>query len=687
MADTVTIVLSDTLSIRFRGEKPSNCNVFFERHMVVRYGNEADVARYAHVVIPESLDPPYDRRGKAWGAWTGFEGGDWSDVRLDFLHVRKVWPDGMWQDVPWIARQRSDTVRSLRATDRIDRQRFELQNVDPGDVVEFHYKYMVPYDMSWPHSLGWRQHEWAGNWQRLTSWRVFFHRDIPVLQQFVEVIYRRHQGLLLTGAKPSAVEEDGVDVRQVFVNYDLPGCMDEVNARPASELPHLILSLDLFDSRNFMRDRLSNQPLPTPYWANVIRWRERRADWWRRVAKKSMPDRQNQLLKEFVHHHSAGIPANQPLARLAALQEVIANAFTVRSSDLWFADLDQSLDRMGEQLAKGELKEHSLYDLYAKLLAELDLGYLTIYPLDKRLGRLSPSYLTPLWESLFGFVVLGHEGDLIVMPPGLESSYLPGELPFYWQQATALKCEINAMYSLVVPSPTLVTLPDLGQVDLRRTELHVRVDPLLGAATAHARVYHSGQFSTLCRNAYLRSRSDPTIERSYGHRLFDAGQVRLQNLVADPPAAWPPYGQVVNMDLDLTPGLMRSDDTLWILDLSRILIHALPDGFHAPTRDLPFHWDFAQDDRITIVLDVPKELEPVVVGPVDWEWRCASALYRFRTEKHPDGTFRLTSQLIIHDDAEPVSGRYQLAELLAAASKIEALKVHFRMVPPRVDGR
>ena len=58
--------LDDELSIRIRNVKPEFLALFFERRRVVRFASQEDIRRYGPVVLPESLDPPYDEHGKPY---------------------------------------------------------------------------------------------------------------------------------------------------------------------------------------------------------------------------------------------------------------------------------------------------------------------------------------------------------------------------------------------------------------------------------------------------------------------------------------------------------------------------------------------------------------------------------------------------------------------------------------------
>ncbi|MBK9176463.1 MAG: hypothetical protein IPM46_09000 [Flavobacteriales bacterium] len=115
--------------------------------------------------------------------------------------------------------------------------------------------------------------------------------------------------------------------------------MDEVGARPADELPSIIIAFAPDDLRNLRRERLSNLPVTQQPWLQAIRQREAKAMWWRRVAQKKLPDRQNRQIKAFIRETCAAIPDTLKARRMEALHERIARDFTYDADRDWYFDL------------------------------------------------------------------------------------------------------------------------------------------------------------------------------------------------------------------------------------------------------------------------------------------------------------------------------------------------------------
>ena len=629
-------------------------------------------------MLPESLDPAFDERLTPWSERVDPPRPNWFNVRLDEFAARIIRPDGTWGEVGVFASVDRNTVRTVATNETAWTYVLDMQAVSPGDVVEVHWKYMVPYNSNLPAARGLRIDEWIDSWARLTSWRVFFHGVLPIRHQRIEFRYDLKHGLVLGGEPPLERTVKGNEVSAVWLHRNLPGCMDEVNARPGADLPHITVLFAPEDGRNFRQDRLSGMLYPQPYWLQVVRKREARAAWWRQVSRKRIPDKQNQLIKAFVKEASIGVPDSLPARRMERVHEWIAQRFSYENDNACYDGLDQGLARIGEQVRDQRIRDISRYDMYSKLLNQLRLDHSTAYVLDKRVGSFSDRYLTPLWDSEFLFLVRDADGLLLMHPKRTRMGWLANELPFYWQGTSALLVNLPMLLQDIPAPPVFIDLPEDPGANLRRTEIDLRIDPMAGTAMASARVFLSGQFSTLCRGAYAIGTMDSTVMPVYGHRLQDAPGARKIAMKVGELQTDPPFRQVIEIHLDLSTSLHKADDGLWTVDLKGLMEHAVPDQFAAAGRDLPFYWDFVQDDRFTIRLDLPEgfhvDLPDDVVGAV----ASSGASYHFRLEQSDERAMRITSHLLVREVREPVDRAAELEELLSRALEAASLQLEVR---------
>ncbi len=662
-----TIVLEDSLSIRLRNNKAQFLAVFFERHQVIHFATEEDIAKHGRIILPESLDPLYDQRIVPWDQRHHGVRSLWWNTRLDHFGARVIRADGSWREVRTLGSLLDNQVKAPLSVESAHSHRLDLSDVEPGDVVEIRWKYMLPYDSNWPASAGWRDLLWMDNWARLTSWRVFFHGELPVRRQQVELIYSLKHGLIVSGPAPSSRKEKGNEVVLEWSNLDLPGCINEVNSRPAEDLPHLTFRLEPEDLRYWQRDRLSGILFPNPYWMKVVRVRQWNAFWWHRVSRKRVPDKQNQQFKDFVSRATVGVPDSLQARHIATVHDHIAQHFTYEDDLLWYLDVDHGNARIGDQVSEGRLRDISRFDLYAKLIELQGLQYSTSYVLDKRIGRMDDHYLTTLWDNEFVFGVADRYEMFWMHPKRGRYGWLANELPFYWQGTQAMHVDFDVLFDDLERPPLFVWLPmDDPAGNVRGIEYTLDVDLNATTSDGMARVFLSGQFSTLGRATYLGGNMDSTVNTRYGWRPDDAHGTtatswRQVELATDPPFRFRTSSGVVVRDL-----LTQHGDSLWTLDAAPLIVHAVEDRFRAEGRHLHFHWDFPMLDQFRVELNFEADVE-LEEMPMSRQHSTGSATLERNVWQRGPRQLVLESRLSVTGEQEDPTDVQALEELIRAA--------------------
>ena len=677
---TRTEVLKDDLSIRIHNDKPEFIGFFFERRRVIRFSSEQDILRHGRCVLPESLDPPYDQRNVPFTQRDEPARPKWFNARLDHFAARVVHPDGTWQDLGVLGTTELDPVRIHISWEQAWTYLLDVQGIAPGDVVEIRWKYMVPYDTTRIYTRGWRGWQWMDNWSRLTNWRIFFHGELPIREQRVELLYRKQHGMVLSGLKPTGRSEAKDDMLVVWKHRDLPGCMDEVNARPAMDLPHVVVRFEPQDIRYWNRERLSRISVPFPYWMYVLRVRGGSAYWLQRVSRKHIPDRQNTLVKEFISETTFGMDSLYPARSMELIHDRIAEDFIYVNDLDWYKDIDHSLQRMGDQVAENRFRDISRFDLYAKLIYAHHVDFSTAYLLDKRVGSMNDQLLTPLWDNEFMLAMRDGDGLMWMHPKRGRKGLLANEVPFYWQNTPALIVTLDDLRSDVYPEPVFIDIPGArANENVRTVDVDIQVDLANGTAKATARVLLAGQFSTLTRAVYMGYERDSTIAPVYAHLPQDATSARFISSRVAPVQRQAPYRQAVEVELDLTPGLIGHADSTWSLDLRDLLSHALPEGFDASSRDLDLYWDFVQEDRLAVNVSFDRPVEVHVSGAAVTDHSVSSARLEPEVLIRDNMNFTYSSTLTILGDRVPVAERDRLADLLDAGDQLRDLVLQFRL--------
>ena len=672
-------ILEDELVIRLKNVQPRFLSLFFHRRKVIRFATEEDIVRFARFSLPESLDPLYDAREADHGSDIHDARPKWFNVRLDAFAARIIRPDGTWGEVGAFAEVLNDQVRTFRTLEPAWSYLLDLRAIAPGDVVEVVWSYMVPYDVNAARTTGWRAFEWPDNWTRTTSWRLFFHHSLPIRHQRVVLDHDRRHGLEVGGTSFYATEDDGSHRVITWEHHDLPGCLDEVNGRPAADLPFASITLQPDDIRYWTRDRLSGMAYEVPYWLYVLRTREQRAFWWRRVAHKNVPDRQNQLFNAFVEESTIGLPVNAHARKAEALHNRIASEFTYTNDSLWYMNVDIQLPRFGDQVSDSRIREMARYDLYSKLLFAIDAEHVTAYVMDSRVGRMDARWLTPLWESDHLFGVDDADGTLWMHPKRGSTGLWAGELPFYWADSRALLMHPALLATDATPPPLFRDLPAIPEsATMRVIETTIDSADARYGSTGMQRVFVSGQFSTLGRGSFNGSGGDRTVHPAYG-----APNVPGTN--SDP--AWrirsssssAPYRFQADRGFDGAAVLRSDTGGLVIVEASDLLHHAVPAPFDPTLRDLPFYWDTRQDDRLVVDLHFEHPME--LAGPALDRWVSSSqASIAQRCTLIDPKHLRFESRLEITGEREEPVFASDVAEVLRFAAG-QDMHILLRRVP------
>jgi len=671
-------ILEDELVIHVRNLQPRFLALFFHRRKVIHFATQEDVARFSRFTLPESLDPLYDGRGRAYGSDLMAARPLWFNVRLDDLAARVIRPDGTWAAVDVSMVTELEQVRTFRTMEPAWTHMVDLRTIAPGDVVELTWSYMVPYDMNADRTQGWRAFAWPDNWTRTTSWRILFHHALPIKHQTVRLDHDLRHGIVIGGTSFYDVQEDRNKRSIRWEHHDLPGCLDEVNADPTADLPYASITFEPDDQRYWTFDRLSGVPYRQPYWLYVLRMREQRAFWWRRVAQKNVPDKQNQLFNDFVDATIAGIPAKDRLRRVVTLHNRIAEEFTYSNDSLWYQDRDQGLARFGDQVTDGRIREMARYDLYAKLLYAIQENHATAYVMDRRVGKLDARWLTPLWESDLLFGVDAANGVLWLYPKRGPVGYWAGELPFYWEGTPALVMNERIRITDAPPPPLFVDLPKGMKGGTQRViETTIDTADAPNGSTGTQRVLLSGQFSTLGRGSYEQLPVDRTVHPNYAAPTVPGSPRHVPwKILSSSHVA--PYRVQAERGLAEARVMEPDLDGSYTIDARMLVHHAVPPPFDPGMRELPFYWDCPQDDRIIVDLHFERPMELVGTLPDHWVSSSHASISQRFTLVDPHH-LQFESRLVVSGEREEVTFAADVAAILRVAAG-EASVVRLRPV-------
>jgi len=182
-----------------------------------------------------------------------------------------------------------------------------------------------------------------------------------------------------------------------------------------------------------------------------------------------------------------------------------------------------------------------------------------------------------------------------------------------------------------------------------------------GSANVDADILLNGQFSTLTRNAYIYGERDSTVMEKYGDLYLHDLNEHSWQLINGPSSAAP-----YTTELAVTGGsvdLIEQQDSLkFTVNLTDFFPFLIPEGFTATGRDIPFYWDFGQQDRYRVDLKFarPVRVEERSLGYGSKE---LGAQLFSEVKMRNDSTVSVSAVLLVSKERVPVSEAKQLEEL------------------------
>ncbi len=662
-----TEILLDERSIRIKNEKSEFLAFFFEHRRVVRYEDRSDIVRYGPVALPESYDPSFDRHGAPYTAMGSRAFPRLFNLRVDHFAVRVIRPDGSWDELPVEQLASGTDVQGRAIMLQTQAITFYPQGIMPGDVVEYRWKYMLPWDSNAPYTNGWRGKRWVDNWSRLSSWRIFFHHALPIREQNTELKYSAKHGLDLSGAAPDDRSSVGHERVLYWKRSALPGVMDEVHARPASEVEAAIICFQPEDLRYLRSERLSKLPIQQQPWLYAIRDREYKAVWLERVSKKHLPDKQNVLVDRFILSECGSLEPKDAVRCMESMHERIAQEFIYMPDREWYLDMDMSLARMGDQVSDDRLRDISRFDLYCKLINAMRLPYVTAYLLDARSGSLDDRFTSPMQENDWLFGIRDGEDMLWMHPKRSRFGWFANELPFYWEGTMALLIDRERLVADDPQPPLFVELPTtIGSANVRGIEHSMEVDLRAATVRDNVRTFLSGQFSTLGRSAYLGGGMDATVNPSYGHVPANLERARMMDQKVQDVSRDAPFRFRDECELVLEDRVVDEGNGVYSIDLRSFIAHAVPYSCERVGRELPFHWDFTQSDQFILDLKFQQPVDIMDLTRFELDLSSSGARYTLTAEVLNASEVRIRSQFLVHHAVEGPHEAERIADLLDA---------------------
>lgn len=617
-----------------------------------RIETEEGIAWMSTIVLPEPIDAHYREVAPASREAHFFlQDIDMRHVKISIKRKGKVIP---------VETKKPKTLSKRILIERNDvygnAQEFAypLPRLQVGDEVRLEYLVSIPF---------------GPNWKELLSFRIFFHGPWKKEQSRVRFAYTNGAPILINyvnGSEPdNSFELDLITDKWDF--EQLPGALDELNARPHKELPHLQI---------FCEPRVIGVPRPE---------RHKRIFSHQLAIQIGSTYKQYQRLYEFIELNR-DTSDTSAYANLLAIFNKVGPTFAY-DPDRKFYEGDHLFEaKFGEDLLAGRIRESTKYETYSAILNALGQPYNLVYAMDARYGELTATYNKPKLRGDFLFAPRFSDSTMVFLyPKFMNAGLFLEELPFYFENTTlevqymnhrklTAESMMDEIYARVA-NQFMKAPASTADENYRATNTRVDVYAETGTLHFDTRISLAGQFSTLTRCNYISQERFPAIDSMYHTTAWDdldAYDVWHEVTEVSPRF---PYQAKIKASYMLEDR-HAAENGVSTIELDQWFKH-IAYAIDTANRTLDFYPDFPSNDRYAYVLQFDAPVEFIDL-PASINVTNNAGSYQFHVSPAGDSGLQIMSNLRIAKAVIPATEIADLQALYHAARQVNKASIRFR---------
>lgn len=654
------VALKEENRIAVHGLKSDFMYLYFEQKGMIQYKDQKGIEEHGWFLLPEPIDPPYERQ---------FIPIDqpiyapYFNTKLIFFAGRikkkngNVEPAVMTYSFPQKRRIVNNEYESVFL------YLVQIENLEPGDILEYHYKYEVPY--------------WV-NWMHFNSTRIFYADNIAKQSYNLRLEMHKNQRATVSGPDHLAVE-DKKEKRYEWQFENLQAVMDEAGCLAHKEYEPINLKLNENNLRYTYRHQLSGEILPAPFHIFILKQRQNNDIWYRRVARRKFVfDKQSRLLRKWIDDHTMDYQVQTPLQKLEALHFDISQNFDYLRDDAYYSGYDQALERVGTHISNQQLRSISRHSIYSRMINFLGFeNFKVLYLSDNRAGELTKDFPGNLYfnERLY---LTDKDNPHYLFAKNSETGWFMNELPFYWQNSTSLGYTVEELLEDDRLKVRLTKIPGDTIKDLRDTWSEVKVDLESGNTQFVTDVYLKGQFSTMTRGVYLNNEVDSTINPNYGNKIYELpGRVFLRDESPVAISAQPPYSTQIRCRYHKQDEVIDRQDH-YSLALNGLCNFVLWEGMDFNHRSSDFYSDFGYNDYFQYEFEFSEVIELIDNPKFSFENEYGS--FGYSLEQTSDTTILFVAEWFMTGKMIPAEEIGKLKDFYNAIIGLNDQKIMFRKI-------
>lgn len=378
----------------------------------------------------------------------------------------------------------------------------QLQELEPGAIVDIEYTVRIPY---------------PANWDTFLGYRFFFHGPYPKKKYSFKLNIPKkliHEIHAVNNATFTKSIEEEFSVINVSME-DIPGCTSEPGARLYLQLPYLSFIPKPFSWLYFPFSPTESKFMP--FHICLARFRESQAKFILNKFSQGVNDPNMNAVRKFIEIHRGSDYTNGG-AFISAHHDIVKNFEFLDDSDV-LSVYDNRKPRLGQHLLSKQLRNVGRFDTYRYLLGGLGLPYNTIYVCDVRYGMVGSRYIAPMFSNDYLFLTQNGSQNVLIYPKKSNLGYFANELPFYLEGANGIRIALDDLFLSRIedynPSIDYTRTPKIPAAKNTRTIYGQINMSETGSETIRSKVSLSGHFSTNSRHWYLGKGCDHTINPTY----------------------------------------------------------------------------------------------------------------------------------------------------------------------------
>jgi hypothetical protein len=591
------VILNEEINYEVSGKKLNFIQFIISKNILIDLKSQKAIDYFSNYRLTQNEDPlevVHAPKARNFNAL-------FSELKVNYFKAKRQIEEGDYQELDFVSNFKE--VESSSVTDDFYDVYYDIyyqiDGLEIGDKLLIEWSYTVPY---------------AGNFYKLTSNRFFFNSN--VYKEKTQVTLSHHKDLksevkYYFGAKPDTIIE-GEDFYFYQWKFDqLEGNIFEVGSRAYQELPHVVYSLFPYDLLYTFPNSFREEFIP--YYSMFSYLREKKFVSLLASAYQGVNNKQFSQVRKYIDAVTNELPDTIAEADKAkAIHNDIALNFKFSDDIDYFKQRDTRNPRMGDYITAHSIRDIKRYDVYAFILFELKNQFYTVYLADNRYAEITFDYFKPMAQSDYLFGMMADDRIHFLYPKKSRFGYLFGEIPFYFQNASARFVHLSDYRAYEQPINTemrKLNMPNSGIFDnIRKTNALVTVSLEKNILEFNARISLSGQYSTMTRGVYQYHEKDETVNPLYNQKIWEdivgvsdtSAQVDLTNKDF-------PFNAQVNASFTSSEILQNHQDTLSI-DLANWFKHVIYPNMEIDNRSLDFYPDFQGRDTYVYFLKFDQEI-------------------------------------------------------------------------------